>query len=312
MRKFMKRILIVLVALIVLGGVVYYWFPGYLLESVKYAIRWRAGLEKYEIQVDDHSWVYLEGGGGETILFVHGFGADKDRWGPLLIDLSGSHRLIVPDLPGFGESSQVQSASYDIPSQVKRLNRFVETIKVDTFHMVGISMGGGIAAYYATEYPNKVKSLVLIDAAGVKSRIPSDTWRRYKEDGKILLLYKTPEQFDELLAVIFHRPPWIPAHLKAHIAKIGARNYDFRKKILNDLLKGGTAGLLENRLSRVKSKVLIIWGANDRIIHVSSVEKFERGLKNHQTVIIDNSGHVPYLEKPEETKRAIREFLDSL
>lgn len=311
MRKLLKRILIVLMALVVLGGVVYYWFPGALLESVKHVIRWRAGLERNEIQVDDHRWVYLKGGEGETILFVHGFGQDKDRWGPLLIGLSGSYGLIVPDLPGFGENSQVHSASYDIPSQVKRLDRFVETIGVEPFHMVGISMGGGIAAYYASEYPNKVKNLVLIAAAGVNSRIPSYTWRRYKEDGKILLLYKTPEQVDELLALAFHKPPWIPGRLKAHIAKIGARNYDFHKKILKDMWKGGTI-LPENRLSKVQSKTLIIWGANDRILHVSSVEKFERGLKNHQTVIIDQCGHIPYLEKPEKTKRAITEFLGSL
>ena len=62
----------------------------------------------------------------------------------------------------------------------------------------------------------------------------------------------------------------------------------------------------------VKAKTLIIWGANDRITHVSSVEEFERGLHNSQKVIIDNCGHVPYLEKPEETKRAITKFMRSL
>jgi len=311
MRKLLKRILIVLVALVVLGGGVYTFFPGFILESVKKAIRWRAGLERNEIQVDDHRWVYLSGGEGETLLFVHGFGADKDRWGPFLFGFSGSYGVIVPDLPGFGESSQVHSASYDIPSQVKRLDRFMETIGADTFHMVGLSMGGGIAAYYAGEYPDKVESLVLIDAAGVNSRIPSVIWRRYKEDGKITLLYKTPEQLDELLAAIFHRPPWIPARFKAYVAKQGALNYDFHKKILMELFKGGK-GFLENRLSMVKAKTLIIWGANDRITHVSSVEEFERGLRNSQKVIIDNCGHVPYLEKPEETKRAITKFLRSV
>jgi pimeloyl-ACP methyl ester carboxylesterase len=70
--------------------------------------------------------------------------------------------------------------------------------------------------------------------------------------------------------------------------------------------------LLEDRLQRIRAETLIIWGANDRILHVSSVEKFEKGLKNSRTVIIDRCGHVPYFEKPGETKRACGDFLSNL
>ena len=70
--------------------------------------------------------------------------------------------------------------------------------------------------------------------------------------------------------------------------------------------------LLEDRLPRIKARTLIVWGANDRITDVSSVEKFESGLGDSQTVIIENCGHVPYLEKPAETKRAYRDFLADL
>lgn len=311
MAKLMKRILIVLISLFLLGGVAYYWFPGLIFESAKHAIRWWAGLERHEVQVDDHRWVYLVGGKGETIVFVHGFGGDKDRWGTFLMAFSGSYRLIVPDLPGFGENSRVASSSYDVPSQVKRLNRFVETIGLDSFHIAGISMGGYISAYYASEYPEKVKSLALIDAAGVNSRVPSYAWRLHKQEGKNPLLYKTTQQFDELMSVLFYRPPRIPRQFKAYFVQRAAHNYDFYEKIMNDILNGGT-DLLESRLPKVRAKTLIIWGQNDLITHVSSVEKFESGIKNSQTVIIDNCGHVPYLEKPEETKRSYSHFLASL
>ena len=62
----------------------------------------------------------------------------------------------------------------------------------------------------------------------------------------------------------------------------------------------------------MRAKTLIIWGANDQILHVSSVEKFQKGLSNCSTVILDQCGHVPYLEKPKETKRAYKDFLASL
>ena len=307
----MKHILIVLIALFLLGGVVFCWFPGLVVECAKHAARWWAGLARHEVQVDNHRWVYLAGGKGEPIAFVQGFGADKDGWGTFLFGFGKSYRLIVPDLPGFGESSQISSDSYDIPSQVNRLNHFMETIGLDSFHMVGVSMGGYISAYYASEYPEKVKSLALIDAAGVNSRITSYAWRLYKEEGRNLLLYKTTQQFDEFMSALFHRPPWIPRQLKGCLVEKRVRNYDFFRKIANDIITGGM-DLLEERLPKIQAKTLIIWGANDRIIHVSSVEKLERGIKNGKTVIIDHCGHVPFLEKPKETKRAYRRFLARL
>jgi abhydrolase domain-containing protein 6 len=311
MSRLLKRILIVGMILVVSGGSVYYLFPGVVFESATHALRWWAALERHEVRVDDHTWVYLEGGKGEPILFIHGFGADKDRWGPFLREFSGSYRLVVPDLPGFGENSGVPSASYDIESQVKRLNRFVEKIGLAEFHLVGISMGGYIAAYYAGEYPKKVKSLALMDSAGVRSRIPSYFWQSYKKDGKVVFLYKTPQEFDEFMSVLFYRPPWVPGRLKAYLAQKGAYQHDFRKKVLEDMARCGLY-LLEDRLQKIRAKTLIIWGANDRIMHVSSVEKFERGLKNSRTVIIDKCGHVPYFEKPGETRRAYGDFLSNL
>ncbi|MFH0812097.1 MAG: alpha/beta hydrolase [Pseudomonadota bacterium] len=307
----MKFIVALLLTLVLAGVMIYFWFPDWLIESGIRALRWWVGLKRYEVQVDDHRWVYLEGGKGEPILFLHGFGADKDRWGPFLKTFRGSYRVIAPDLPGFGENSRVASAGYDIPSQVQRLDCFVETIGLDSFHLVGISMGGYISGYYAGEYPEKVKSLVLIAPAGVKSEIPSHVWQRYQKEGKNVLLYQTPTQFEELVSVVTHRPPWVPGVVKKYFSKKGAVNYNFNKKILQGIVNGGQ-NLLESRLPKIKAKTLIIWGRDDRVINVSSVKNFEAGLKDSRTVIIEDCGHVPYFEKPEETKRAYREFLASL
>lgn len=311
MSRARKRILIAVILLVLSGSVIYYFFPGVVFESGTQALRWWAGLERHEVRVDDHTWVYLEGGKGDPILFIHGFGADKDRWGTFLKGFSGSYRLVVPDLPGFGENSGIDSASYDIKSQVKRLNRFVEKIGLAQFHLVGISMGGYIGAYYAGEYPEKVKSLALMNSAGVRSRIPSYFWQSYKKYGKVFLLYKNPQEFDEFMSVLFYRPPWVPGRLKSYLAKKSADRHEFRKKVLEDMARGGL-NLLEDRLQRIRAETLIIWGANDRIMHVSSVEKFEKGLKNSRTVIIDKCGHVPYFEKPGETRRAYEDFMANL
>jgi abhydrolase domain-containing protein 6 len=288
--------------------VLYFWFPGVILEGAKKVVRWQAGLSRHTIQVDDHHWVFLEGGTGETVLFVHGFGMEKDGWGLFLKAFSKSYRLIVPDLPGFGENSQVASATYDVPSQVKRLSRFVETISVNRFHLVGSSMGGYIAGFYASEYPEKVLSLALFNPGGVSSLVPSDMWRRYAERGEIALLYKTKQGFEDLLTLLFYRVPLVPGAFKTYFAELGASNYAFYEKVLRDLEQAGLYQL-EPRLSRVEARTLVVWGANDRILHVSGAEKFREGIKTVKVVILEQCGHVPFFEKKKETTKAYQDFL---
>ncbi|HYQ59427.1 MAG TPA: alpha/beta fold hydrolase [Desulfatiglandales bacterium] len=281
---------------------------GFLLDCTKKAIRWHAGLSRHTLQVDDHRWVYLEGGKGDSILFVHGFGMEKDGWGLFPKAFTGSYRLILPDLPGFGENSRLESASYDVASQAKRLNRFAESLGLDHFHLGGSSMGGYIAGFYASEYPEKVKSLALFNPAGVNSPVLADVWRRYAETGEIALVYRTKEGFEDILRLLFYRPPPVPGALKTYFAELGASNYAFYRKVLRDLEQGGRYQL-DARLPRVEARTLVVWGANDRILHVSGAEIFRKGLKDVKVVILDQCGHAPFFEKRKETIKAYQDFL---
>jgi pimeloyl-ACP methyl ester carboxylesterase len=281
---------------------------AFILECAKRALRWQAGLGWHSVQVDDHRWVYLEGGKGETILFVHGFGMEKDGWGLFPKAFRRSHRLVLPDLPGFGENSRVESADYDVPSQVNRLARFAESLGLDRFHLAGSSMGGYIAGFYASEYPQKVKSLALFNPAGVNSPVPSDVWRRYEDTGEIPLLYRTKEGFEEVLRLLFYRVPPVPGTFKTFFAELGASNYAFHRKVLRDLHQGGMYQL-ELRLPQVHARTLVLWGANDRILHVSGAEIFRRGIKNAKVLILDQCGHAPFIEKRKESTKAYRDFL---
>jgi abhydrolase domain-containing protein 6 len=176
---------------------------------------------------------------------------------------------------------------------------------------VGTSLGGYIAAYYASEYGDKVKSLALIGAAGVESRIPSVMWQRYQERGENLLLYRTPEELSRLMALLFYKQPRIPGRMKRYFVERAANHFDFYDAMVKDIVESGLS-LLEGRLSGIQAETLIIWGANDQITHVSGVEKFESAIRDTKTVIIDHCGHAPFLEKPEETEQAYRLFLKGL
>jgi pimeloyl-ACP methyl ester carboxylesterase len=291
--------------------VTYLPFPAVIMECVKHGCRWYSGVNRFEVMVDDHRWAYLAGGRGEVILFVHGFGANKDRFGIFLSAFSPCYRVIAPDLPGFGENIPIYFKNYDIPSQVNRLNRFSDAIGLDKFHLFGISMGGYVCGYYASEYPDRILSLSLMDSAGVTTRIPSDAWIHYITEGRNVLLYKTPEQFDELVSFLFFNPPQIPRHFKKYFAREGERVYALRKKLITDIIDGGLY-LLDNRLSEIRAETLAIWGAEDRMVHRSAVEVFEKGINNCRSVIFKECGHLPFIEKSLETKWIYKRFLESL
>src|SRR5271157_2710872 len=113
--------LLVVVAIVVLLVGLYFLFPETVFKLVMDIQRRSADLVKKEVQVDDHKIVYLEGGKGETVVLLHGFGAHKDFWTACAKYLKGYH-LVIPDIPGFGECSQVPTDSYDVESQVGRIN----------------------------------------------------------------------------------------------------------------------------------------------------------------------------------------------
>jgi len=83
--------------------------------------------------------------------------------------LTGDYHVVIPDIPGFGESSQIQKASYDAENELKRIDRFTEVMKLERFHLAGNSMGGMLAVMYGATYPQKVSTLALLAPAGVGS-----------------------------------------------------------------------------------------------------------------------------------------------
>lgn len=310
MKKALIGLLIAIGVLFSAGALLYLVFPGTCLGALAQAARCSAGVSRHEIQVDDHRWVYLEGGTGDVMLFIHGYGANKDFWGDMVRAFGGSYRVIVPDVPGFGENSQVEGDLYDIPSQARRLDRFVNALGLASFHLNGYSMGGGIAAWYAGEHPEKVKSLLLLGPFGVRNDGPSEAVAAYEKDKTESLYFRTVKGYHGLQHFAFDRPPQLPGRFIDFIVDEGERNYDFHRKIFEDLWNGGL-GVLEPRLGKITAPTLVIWGKNDRIFLASSAAVFKKGIRNSRVEVLDG-GHMIFMDAPEKTIGLYRDFLKSI
>lgn len=305
MKKFLGYGTLVVVAVFFLLVLFYFLFPESVFELVINGQRRSADLVRKQAQVDDHRIVYLEGGTGETVVLVHGFALNKDCWPAFAKHLKGYH-LVIPDVPGFGESSQVTTDSYDVESQVKRLDRFMEVLHLDTFHMAGQSMGGALTATYGAKHPEKVLTLALMDAAGAPSSKKSEFLIQL-EQGRNFLFANNANDYDKLLELIFARPPPIPALIKKILVADMIDHEEFNKKIWDDWqpLHFSLAPILP----LIQAPVLIIWGDQDKVTDIEGVAFLENNLKTSRTVIIKDSGHAPMVEKSAETAKAYLSFL---
>ncbi|WP_207764991.1 alpha/beta fold hydrolase [Leptospira kmetyi] len=277
-----------------------------LVSGGLYYERSKSELEKKEIQVGTYHWKYLEGGKGETILLVHGFGGDKDNWTRFVRTLTPHYRVVIPDLPGFGENDRKQEDEYSILTQVSRLNEFRKSLGLEKFHIIGNSMGGSISGVYAATYPDQILTLGLVDSAGVKAPIKSELLTLL-EQGKNPLVAGNAEEFDFLMNFIFVKPPYVPSFLKEYFANKAIESRDFNTKIYSEIRTQSTA--LEERLGKIQARTLILWGDSDRVIHFSASDVMLKGIKNSRRVVLKECGHSPQLERPTELAELYADFL---
>jgi len=256
--------------------------------------RLMSGVHRRSIQVDDHKIVYSEGGRGDTVLLLHGFGASGDGWNRCAASLTRKYHVVAPDLPGWGASTRLEHASYAYPAQLDRLHRLIQGLKLDSFHLMGHSMGGFLAAAYAARFPGQVMTLGLLAPAGMAEPQPGDL-AQCVEKGDNWLVASSPAAFNRLLDNLFVRRPYIPSPVVKYLAQLAARNSAKSAKIFEDL-RQNQPPLIE-RLPQIQAPALIVWGDQDRVIHVSCADLFLANIKRADLVILPQCGHMPLTEK---------------
>ncbi len=274
--------------------------------------RVRSGVHPTSVVVDGNTWHYLEGGSADApaVLLLHGFGGDKDNWTRFSNYLTDDFRVVAPDLPGFGDSVRHADWDYSLSAQRDRLAAFIRAVSLDRFHIVGNSMGGHLAALYTHQYPKRIRSLALFNNAGVEAPTPSEV-QLAVERGENPLILSSPEDFDRLVTLVSHKPPFIPWPARRALAKQTFEYAAFNQTIF-DTYKDDRSTGLEPILPEIAAPVLILWGEYDRVLDVSSVDVMRPLLPRAEVVIMRDTGHIPMLERPAETARHFRAFVDGL
>jgi abhydrolase domain-containing protein 6 len=266
-----------------------------------------SGMDKAFVTVQGQKVAYLERqGSGDTIVLIHGFGADKDNWVRFTRSLPKEYRVIAIDLPGHGENIRENDKVYTIDFITQGFADAADALKLDRFHIVGNSMGGWVGISYTNRNPERVITLGLFDTAGVNSPEPSDLFKAI-EKGHNILIPTSEDAFKELMGYAFNKEPFIPWPIPGVLARKAVADAPFKQKMWNDIRS--TYKDVADVLPDLRLPVFILWGAQDRITHVSSVQVLERYLPNSKTVIMPDCGHMPMLERPKEAAMDYVAFL---
>lgn len=302
----------VFIALAVIGLAVYFFAPQWLLDgAIKYQT-WRDGLHEKSVQVGDTRWTYVEGGkeDGPTLVLLHGFGGSHASWLVAARYLTTNFHVVIPDLPGWADSTRIAGADYGFAAQAQRLHGFVDALHLGEVAVAGQSMGGAIAGLYAARYPKDVAALILIDSAGLPFK--QNKFVRDLESGDSPFHLDNRADYQRLVHLLFTKPPAVPPRVADVFVERSKANRAFRDKVMADMTASGTRDALAAELPDITAPTLAIWCRQDPIIDISALDALRKGLTHAPSIGVtemNGCGHMAIMEKPREVARAISQFV---
>ena len=300
---------------------------------------WRPGPDATYADGDDASWMGVDWGAkqrfmtllgrpinvldtgepagepsGPPLLFVHGWSANWQSWLLTIPAFMGSRRCVALDLPGFGFST-MPADPISIQGYARVVDALCAELGIGTVVAIGNSMGGFVCAELALAFPTRVERIVLVSAAGLsierQPRRPTVAVARLLAAG-----YPLAEPFESLvvrrarlrrtaMALIVRYPEKLSAPLAHELVQASG------KPGFLPALDALMSYSYRDRLPEIEVPVLIVWGRNDAVVPVRDAEDYGQLIgPNARTVVFDDTGHAPMIERPSRFNALLDEFLE--
>jgi pimeloyl-ACP methyl ester carboxylesterase len=277
-------------------------------------------LEKNIVVQNINTHYYEAGSKGPVVVLLHGGGVDSAHlsWGGVLAPLAASgHRVIAPDLPGYGDSdcpSDAGSVSY----YLNFFPKFMDALNLNDVTLVGISMGGSISIGTCLERPTRVERLVLVDSYGIQRKAPfhrlsyimvkipgllESTWPMVRMNRSMArwsmknVFHDTSAISDDLLDAIL---------IEARRPNAGKA---FTIMQRDEILTSGVKTTFLDRLHEIKVPTLIVHGEFDTAVPLECAKEAHQRIFRSKLEIIPGAGHWPQRERPDEFNSVVMEFV---
>jgi pimeloyl-ACP methyl ester carboxylesterase len=269
------------------------------------------------VRVDGAQTRYWDSGGaGSVVILLHGIGCSVLEWEHNFEALATQHRVIALDILGSGLSDKPPNETYSMERLAKFVLSFMSTLGIARASLIGNSMGGQIALQCAILSPERVEAMVLIAPAG----LGKDTLVNFKVASLPILgealTYPTAFGLGMLWRTAVYDKAVISSEMvaeKVALAKAPGAQAAFLKTLRGFLgftgFPAGPLKVLHAALPSVKTRALVIWGRQDKLLPVVQAETLRQLLPNVQVDIFEQCGHVPQMEYPREVNAKVLTFL---
>ncbi|MCI0706801.1 MAG: alpha/beta hydrolase [Ignavibacteriae bacterium] len=276
-----------------------------LIQSLHKLVRFRVerlGIESKRMEIPGcslHYYEYRHPNPRGAVVLVHGLGTSSSTWFHLYSSLIREHTVVALDLPGFGFSTISTNRKFlSVAEHTAVLDTFTAKMALFSFTLIGHSLGGWIAAKYASAHPKQVARLVLINTAGVHVEGVENLLRAFD--------IKTTGDMRRLADTMWHKYPWyFKPLLPAFRDELVRREVpEFVRSIRSD-------DFFDGGLRRLSMPVHLIWGTEDGLISPETIGALQKDVPHLTVDYIQNCGHVPQLENPQRVEEILKSVFES-
>jgi pimeloyl-ACP methyl ester carboxylesterase len=235
------------------------------------------------------------GPGDVPVVVLHGWGAHIEAVAPILGALEGASELIALDLPGFGESD-APLVAWGSADYARFVAEFLDQLGVPRAHFIGHSHGGRVAIVLATEEPDRVERLLLIDSAGLRPRRGFGYYRRV-----------AVAKLGRAIARVGGAPG---RRLQERMrARVASRDYLEASEAMRGTFRTVVAEDHSDRLRQIAAPTLLVWGEQDDDTPLWMARRMEELIPDAGLVVLSGAGHYSYADAPGQFAAAARHFL---
>jgi pimeloyl-ACP methyl ester carboxylesterase len=276
-------------------------------------VDWLAHRHQIELGGRQVNYVDIGSGDATPVVFVHGLGGQWQNWLENIPRAATERRAIAVDLPGFG-LSELPREKVTIPGYGRFVSTLLDRLGLERAHLVGNSMGGLVCSEVAIQFPDLVERLVLVSAAGISTAsvlkapvvtlaraaaaVTAFTAARHRDIASRRLTRHAA------LALVARYPSLLKADVAWEALMKGTGKPGF-----DDALLASLGYDYRERLPEIRHPTLIVWGEQDSILPVEDAHEYERLIEDSRKVVMENTGHVPMVERPAAFNDTLMEFL---
>ena len=258
---------------------------------------------------NDFKFHYYDEGEGDVVVLLHGSGTGASghtNFKNNFIALKeAGYRVILPDLPGYGFSSKPEDETYSLDYFNSKILQLLDALKVESFSLIGNSLGGALALGLALSHPKRVEKLILMAPGGVEDQ---DTYNKMPGIQKLLADFLGGEMNQEKIEGLLSLFPYDSSIISDEMV---SDRMEILPLMNSQVLASMTIPNMEKDLSKIQHPILAFWGINDQFIPVSGSMKIGEKCPNAQIMLFSQCGHWVMIEKEQIFNEACINFLSA-